>query len=119
MIRLRDVLSSLTRTDDERQAFADLLRANQTPSERMMARVLFYLGIEAEPQVPLHGFIVDFLDRQNRTVIEVDGPIHNGRTAADEIRTKALERNGYRVIRVWNEQVTQLMQDIAAERSGA
>lgn len=104
------------RNADAKRAYADYLRANQTPSERMMARVLYHLGIDAEPQVQVRGYIVDFLDRRNGVVIEVDGGIHGDRKAADDLRTANLEDQGYRIIRITNEEVRHLMQSVAGGR---
>lgn len=93
--------------------FADYLRANQTPSERLMARVLFHLGIDAAPQVVIRGWIVDFYDYGTGTIIEVDGSSHQDRAAEDQERDAILRDAGYRVIRVSNEEVVQLMASFA------
>jgi very-short-patch-repair endonuclease len=51
--------------------------------------------------VPLLGrFIADFLARAQRLVIEVDGAYHGAQYGADARRDVALERAGYRVVRV-------------------
>jgi very-short-patch-repair endonuclease len=51
--------------------------------------------------VPLLGrFIADFLAPAQRLVIEVDGGYHVARERADARRDAALDRAGYRVVRV-------------------
>lgn len=100
-------------------AFADYLRANQTAGERMMARVLYHLDIKAEPQVQLRGWVVDFLDQENRVVFEVDGESHASRGAEDAERDAILEQAGYRVIRATNEEVRNLMVSVASWRDAA
>jgi very-short-patch-repair endonuclease len=55
-------------------------------------------------QVRIGRYIVDFACHATRIVIEVDGGQHAG-SAADEVRTKVLEANGYRVLRYWNNDV--------------
>lgn len=127
MMRLGAIVPLLELTEEgvkvrrvtAKRVFADYLRENQTASERMMARVLFHLGIEAEPQVVLLGWIVDFFDRNTLTVIEVDGASHTGRSAEDAERTESLERAGYRVIRFHNEEVRHLMTNLALDREAA
>ncbi len=59
------------------------------------------LGVVFRRQVPLLGrFIADFLAPEQRLVIEVDGAYHGERAAADARRDAALERAGYRVVRL-------------------
>ncbi len=54
--------------------------------------------------MPVGAFICDFLCREARLVIEVDGGQHC-ESQRDELRTVVLERAGYRVIRFWNNDV--------------
>lgn len=102
-----------------KRAYADLLRANQTPSERMMARVLFYLGCNVKAQEPLLGWIVDFLDEEQRVVIEVDGDSHAGKEDADAFRDEKMREAGYRVIRIEAREVPFMLQAVAAAREAA
>lgn len=101
---------------DGKRAYADYLRENQTTSERMMARVLFYLGCDVEPQQILCGYIVDFLDRGNKVVIEVDGSSHIGKEAEDAERDAVMRAEGYRVIRVGAWEVPHMLQQVARWR---
>ena len=98
-----------------KQGFADYLRENQTPSERMMARVLYHLGIDAEPQVVLSGWIVDFYDESTRTIIEVDGGVHlsPSQRARDQHRDDVMRGKGYRVLRFANHEVRHFMESVA------
>jgi very-short-patch-repair endonuclease len=51
--------------------------------------------------VPLLGkYIVDLFAPEVRLVVEVDGGYHAARATADAKRDRALERGGYRVVRV-------------------
>lgn len=101
---------------DPKHAYADYLRENQTTSERLMARVLFYLDCDVEPQQVVMGWIVDFLDRANKVVIEVDGSSHDDREADDLERDEAMRAAGYRVIRIANWEVPHILQQVARER---
>ena len=51
------------------------------------------------------GYIADFVSHNVRLVIEVDGGQHAVREAKDEIRTRVLNKHGYRVLRFWNNDV--------------
>jgi leucyl-tRNA synthetase len=64
------------------------------------------LGESFKRQVPVDGrFVVDFLAARWRLVVEVDGAYHKRRAAADARRDRALERLGYRVLRLSDELV--------------
>ena len=56
-------------------------------------------------QVPIGRHIVDFLAPAVKVVVEVDGGYHAGRAKADRRRDAALEKAGYRVMRVKAEAV--------------
>jgi very-short-patch-repair endonuclease len=59
------------------------------------------LGVVFRRQVPLLGrYIADFLAPAQRLVIEVDGAYHAERGRADARRDAALERAGYRIVRL-------------------
>ncbi len=104
------------RTPESKRDFADYLREHQTPSERMMARVLFHLGIDAEPQVLICGWVADFYDASTRSVIEVDGAIHDYHQEADQFRDEKMREAGYRVFRFRNEEVRHFLANIAESR---
>ena len=54
-------------------------------------------------QVPIRHFIADFASHRAKLVIEVDGGQHND--VIDATRTKVIEGEGYRIIRLWNHEV--------------
>ena len=56
-------------------------------------------------QAPLGPYVVDFCCLQQKLVLEVDGGQHAERTEEDLARTAALEADGYRVLRFWNNDV--------------
>ncbi len=55
-------------------------------------------------QVPMLGYICDFVCREQCLIIEVDGGQHN-ESSADVLRDRSLTENGYRVLRFWNNDV--------------
>jgi len=64
-----------------------------------------FLGMKFKRQVPLEGFVVDFVCSDARLIIEVDGGQHAECSAADAKRTEILESLGYLVLRFWNSDV--------------
>jgi very-short-patch-repair endonuclease len=92
--------------------FARALRRNQTEVENMLwfkLRELQFDGIKFRRQHPLGNYIVDFVCIQHKLIIEVDGGQHNESKALayDEERSAWLEKQGYRVLRFWDNDVSQ------------
>ncbi len=87
---------------------AQSLRNNATPAEQALWRHLSkrqLQGFKFSRQLPIGPFVYDFLCREARHVIEVDGGQHCESTR-DVSRTAYLENQGFRVIRFWNNDVT-------------
>ena len=79
------------------------MRASPTSTEQLLWAHIRgrRLGVVFRRQVPLLGrLIADFLAPAQRLVIEVDGAYHGERGRADSRRDAALDRAGYRVIRI-------------------
>ncbi|WP_246669486.1 endonuclease domain-containing protein [Bradyrhizobium sp. KBS0727] len=55
-------------------------------------------------QATIGPYFADFATHRARIVIEVDGGQHSG-SGSDEVRSRYLEANGYRVLRFWNNDV--------------
>ena len=84
------------------------LRRDSTDAERKLWSVLRssqHNGFKFRKQVEIDGYIVDFLCPAKRLIIEVDGGQHS--PERDGRRTAYLERQGFRVIRFWNQDVLQ------------
>jgi very-short-patch-repair endonuclease len=85
--------------------FARTLRSAMTEAERLLwsrLRRRQVGGFRFRRQVPVGGYICDFICPQARLVLELDGSQHFERSDYDERRTAFLERRGYRVLRFWN-----------------
>lgn len=90
--------------DKERRA--DELREAQTTSEQRLGVALRRLRRRAfYPQVPLHGYIVDFYAPEVMVAVEVDGGAHAGREVADRLRDAVLRSQGVAVLRFTVERV--------------
>jgi very-short-patch-repair endonuclease len=84
------------------------LRNSSTQAERKLwqhIRNRRLLGVRFNRQVPIGPFICDFAARTPKLIIELDGGQHALSTDIDERRTAYLERQGYRVLRFWNNDV--------------
>jgi len=93
-----------------------LLKANAKENRKKMtdAENAFWLlvknntlGERCLRQFVIGDYIVDFLFRRSKVVVEIDGGYHNNENQklADDIRTEWLKQMGYRVIRFTNEEV--------------
>lgn len=86
------------------------LRRNQTEPELRLwghLRGRRLLGEKFRRQVPIGPYIVDFLCKELRLVIEADGGQHTEQEAYDARRSAWLETQGYTVIRLWNVDIMQ------------
>ena len=86
---------------------AQELRNNATPPERILWRHLNRRqlgGWKFSRQMPIGPFVCDFLCRELRLVIEIDGGQHD-ENPRDAARTAYIEREGFRVVRYWNNKV--------------
>ena len=57
-------------------------------------------------QVVVGPFIVDFLFRDARLIVEIDGFQH-AESLSDQRRTEWLNANGYSVLRFWNQEIVR------------
>lgn len=62
-------------------------------------------GLKFRRQVPVTGNIADYVCVDAKLIVEVDGSQHDERIELDLIRTAALQRAGFEVIRFWNSDV--------------
>ena len=83
------------------------LRQRSTRAERVLWLALRDRrlgGLKFARQQPLGPYYVDFVCRERRLIIEVDGGQHAD-SASDRRRDVFLNTLGYRVVRVWNNEV--------------
>ena len=94
---------------------ARMLRKNQTDAERLLWQRLRnrqILGVKFRRQMPIKGYVADFAAVEIRLIIELDGSKHIDNQAADAFRTGFLQREGYKVIRFWNDDVLLKTDDV-------
>jgi very-short-patch-repair endonuclease len=83
------------------------LRVNQTDAETVLWNRIRNRQIDGHKfvrQEPIGGYICDFVCRERRLIIEVDGGQHS-ESVADVIRDGRLTAEGFRVVRFWNNDV--------------
>jgi very-short-patch-repair endonuclease len=79
-----------------------------TEAERKVWRMLRLGQINGHRfrrRVPLGRYIADFACHEARLIVEIDGGQHDAAMSAEIERTRFLEREGYRILRFWNNEV--------------
>ena len=98
-------------------AQARRLRGNMTDAERRLwyhLRAHRFDGNKIKRQVPIGLYIVDFACLGRKLIIEVDGGQH-AESQSDVARDAYLEREGFRVLRFWNNDVIENMEGVLIE----
>ena len=95
---------------------AILLRKESTPAERKLwSRIRNdQLGVTFRRQHAVGNYIPDFCCPKAKLIIELDGSQHleQERFAYDEERTIYLESLGYKVVRFWNNDVLNKIEEV-------
>ena len=95
---------------------ARCLRKSMTPAEQ---RLWYFLrdrrlgGYKFVREYVVGPYTADFVCRHKKVIIEVDGGQHANAVVYDQQRTNFLEKNGYQVLRVWNDEVFINMKGVA------
>lgn len=88
--------------------YARELRQNSTIAERKLwqfLRARNLLGFKFRRQEILGRFIVDFVCYEKKLIVELDGGQHNLNRGKDIPREEWLEKQGFKIIRFWNNEV--------------
>ena len=86
------------------------LRKNMTLQEKKLWSVIRnrqFFGYRFRRQFPIGQYIVDFICREKKIIIEIDGGQHNEikNIQYDNKRTEYLISEGYKVMRFWNNDI--------------
>ena len=105
---------------DKKIILARNLRKNSTKQEQKLWYQLNnrqFFGFKFKRQCPIGNYIVDFVCKERKLIIELDGGQHNfdENILADNVRTEFLQGLGYRVIRFWNNEVDENIQGVLEE----
>ncbi|MBV8063298.1 MAG: endonuclease domain-containing protein [Nevskia sp.] len=91
-----------------RYGTAKALRRQSTDAERKLWSRLRNRQIEDAKfrrQQPIGPYVVDFACMEHHLIVELDGGHHLEQLAEDEARTAFLKKEGYRVLRFWDNEV--------------
>ena len=95
---------------DNKIILARNLRKNSTIQERRLWNLLKnrqFHNLKFKRQQPIGKYIVDFVCKEEKIIIEIDGGQHNTieNIQLDKERTDYLQNLGYKVIRFWNNEI--------------
>ena len=98
-------------------SFAKKLRKDSTDAEKLMWSLLRnkrFKGLKFRRQHVIGDFIIDFYCPEKNVGIELDGGQHSHEPIAeyDSRRTETLAKQGVRVVRFWNNDVTNRTEDV-------
>ncbi|MDO9418801.1 endonuclease domain-containing protein [Pararhizobium sp.] len=105
------------RIPDYHRRSARDMRLDSTKAENILWQALRNKqlgGFKFKRQVPLDGFILDFVCFDQRLIIEVDGFQH-AESARDIKRDAHFQGVGFRVLRFWNEDVIRNSDGVCLE----
>ncbi len=93
------------------------LRKNMTSQERKLWSIIRerrFFGYRFRRQFPIGSYIVDFVCREKKIIIEIDGGQHNEKQNIeyDNKRTEFLKSEEFQVIRFWNNDVDSNMDGV-------
>ena len=106
--------SRMRGADKIRTGLARRLRRDSTSAELRLWNRLRSRSINGHKfvrQQPLGRFVVDFLCREKRLVVEVDGGQHD-ESDRDRARDQWLREHNYRILRFWNNDVMSNMDGV-------
>ncbi|MDA0376454.1 MAG: DUF559 domain-containing protein [bacterium] len=102
----------------ESKRFARKLRKRMTEEEIILWEVIRlknFCGLRMRKQVPIGPYIVDFLQRKQRLIIEIDGKIHLQRKEYDAAREEYLRGLNYSIIRFSNKEIHDDLPKVLSE----
>ena len=70
------------------------------------------MGFKFRRQSPIGRYIVDFVCVEKRLIVELDGGQHAVQQDYDHCRSEWLESQGFKVIRFWNHDVMNNVEEI-------
>jgi very-short-patch-repair endonuclease len=94
---------------------AKQLHRNMTPAEEKLWKYLraHRMGdVHFRNQHAIGSYIVDFCAPRRKLIIELDGSQHLDQNEYDAERTEYLELRGYQVLRFWNHDVMNHIDDV-------
>ena len=75
------------------------------------------MGFKFRRQSPIGRYIVDFVCVEKRLIVELDGGQHAVQHDYDHCRSEWLESRGFRVLRFWNHDVMNNIEEINLKKA--
>ena len=103
-----DISPPLSRLRERVRVRARVLRGNVTDAEALLwsrLRDRRLAGHKFRRQRPIGPYFADFACLDAKLVVELDGGQHVEAAEYDAARTLTMEREGFRVLRFWNNEV--------------
>lgn len=94
--------------------FAREMRADSTKAENLLWQALRNKqleGLKFKRQVPMDGYIVDFVCFDARLIVEVDGSQH-AESQRDTARDSHFAAQGFRTLRFWNDEIERNLNEV-------
>ena len=94
---------------------AKQLHRNMTPAEAKLwahLRAHRMKGVHFRNQHAIGNYVVDFCAPRRKLIIELDGSQHLEQNEYDAERTAFLAAKGYRVLRFWNNEVMNNIENV-------
>ncbi len=91
------------------------LRKNMTEAERLLWRQLRlrqFGGHKFRRQQPIGRYIADFVCLEEKLIVEVDGGHHSEQVAYDQERDAWLEKQGFIILRFWDNEVLKQIESV-------
>jgi|WetSurMetagenome_2_1015567.scaffolds.fasta_scaffold29001_2 very-short-patch-repair endonuclease len=109
-VREKTMIKIKTRLSEENLRNIRNLRKNSTPQEIVLWSRLKnnnFKNLKFRRQYNIGKYIADFICLERKLIIELDGWQHKeeNQERYDQERTKYLERQGFKVIRFWNNEI--------------
>ena len=101
--------------DEKLTTYAKAMRSGATEPEQRLwlaLRARRFEHVKFRRQKVIGPYIVDFASRNPMLVIEIDGDSHGTTKEKDDLRTRFLETQGYKVIRFANKDVMENMEGV-------
>ncbi|MGB7293984.1 MAG: DUF559 domain-containing protein [Candidatus Aminicenantales bacterium] len=99
----------------DRDDLARILRKRSTGAENFLwkqIRAKRLNRMKFRRQEPIGKYIVDFVCREKKIIIELDGGQHSEQREKDQERDEWLRSEGFRVLRFWNNDILRKIEDI-------
>jgi len=91
------------------------LRKNSTRAESLLwskLRAKQIVGVKFRRQQPIGNYIVDFVNVEKQIIVELDGGHHAKIKKKDSKRDKLLSENGFTVLRFWNNDIFNNLEEV-------